>query len=253
MYPNHEKITDLIHKLRQLLFPEHFGNGAGTTFADIRDLLKWQTKIALSYRKPPVEGDIEEAAEKILDAFFEKLPALKEALLKDAQAGLDGDPAANSVDEIILAYPGFFAIFVYRFAHELNSANVPLIPRMMSEYAHTKTGIDIHPGAAIGERFFIDHGTGVVIGETSNVGNNVKLYQGVTIGALSTKNAKDLFGKKRHPTIEDDVVIYACAAVLGGNTVIGKGSTIGGNSFITESVAPNSKISGGGMKNSSLR
>ena len=164
-------------------------------------------------------------------------------LLKDVQAGFDGDPAAKSRQEIISSYPGVFAIFVYRMAHELYLKNVPFIPRVMTEYAHSRTGIDINPGADIGEYFFIDHGTGVVIGETTKIGNNVKLYQGVTLGALSTRKGQLLAEVKRHPTIENNVTIYSGATILGGETVIGANSIIGGNTFITESVPPYTKVS----------
>ena len=241
LYPNQTTITDLIYQIRQRLFPEHFGEGDSS--GEVHKVMKEQIKVSLLYRKKQMPKNIDEESDKITEIFFQKLPVIKNSLRQDAEAGLQGDPAAYSIDEIILVYPGFFAILAYRLAHELSILNVPLIPRMMCEYAHSKTGIDINPSAEIGNRFFIDHGTGVVIGETASIGNNVKIYQGVTIGALSTKNVENLVGKKRHPTIEDDVVIYAGAAILGGNTVIGKGSTIGGNAFITESVSPKSKIS----------
>ena len=162
------------------------------------------------------------------------------------QAFFDGDPAAFYKDEIIFSYPGLYAIFVNRVAHELYELGVPLIPRIMTEHAHSKTGIDINPGAKIGKYFFIDHGTGIVVGETTVIGDNVKIYQGVTIGALSTRGGQKLSGKKRHPTICDNVTIYANASILGGNTVIGENTVIGGNSFITSSVEPDSKVS---MKN----
>jgi serine O-acetyltransferase len=170
----------------------------------------------------------------IASDFFEKIPEINRKLWADAEAIYKGDPAAESVDEVILAYPGFFAITIYRFAHELYELNVPILPRIMTEYAHQVAGIDIHPGAKIGESFCIDHGTGIVIGETTNIGNNVKIYQGVTLGALSVE--KKLANSKRHPTIEDDVVIYSQAVILGGNTVIGHNSVIGGNAWITSSV-----------------
>ena len=242
MYPSQASITRLVYQLRQIIFPKHFGKVH--SFIQVREMLKSQIEVSLLHGKQPIPENIGETSDKLLDMFFQKLPVIKSILQHDVEASLDGDPAAYSIDEIILAYPGFFAIFVCRMAHELSCMEVPLIPRMMCEYAHSKTGIDIHPNAEIGNRFFIDHGTGVIIGETASIGNRVKIYQGVTIGALSTKNAKQLSGKKRHPTIEDDVVIYAGAAILGGNTVIGKGSTIGGNAFITESIPPNSKIGG---------
>lgn len=172
--------------------------------------------------------------------FTLSLPSVFSMLLKDAEAIYMGDPAAESREEVILAYPGFFAITVYRIAHEFYKLQVPILPRILSEYAHTKTGIDIHPGAKIGESFCIDHGTGIVIGETTEIGKNVKVYQGVTLGALSVE--KNLAQKKRHPTIEDDVVIYAQAVILGGKTVIGKNSIIGGNVWLTESVPSGSVV-----------
>ncbi len=161
--------------------------------------------------------------------------------MKDVQAGYDGDPAAQSKEEVIFSYPGLFAIFVYRIAHELYIRQVPFIPRIMTEYAHAKTGIDINSGAQIGESFFIDHGTGIVIGETTIIGDHVKLYQGVTLGGLSTRGGQKLSGKKRHPTIENNVTVYAGATILGGETVIGENSVVGGNTFITGSIPANSK------------
>ena len=171
---------------------------------------------------------------KIATSFFQDLVGIHEDLLEDLQAVLEFDPAAKSKDEVLLAYPGFFAVVVYRIANNLWNKKVPVLPRVLSEYAHSKTGIDIHPGATIGKRFFIDHGTGIVIGETAIIGNDVKIYQGVTLGALSV--SKDKAEEKRHPTIEDNVIIYANATILGGKTVIGKGSVIGGNVWITESI-----------------
>lgn len=179
----------------------------------------------------------------ICDEFINELPKLQEILLKDVTANFEGDPAATSRSEIILSYPGFYAIFVYRIAHELYKRNVPFVPRMMTEYAHGKTGIDINPGAEIGEYFFIDHGTGIVIGETTKIGKGVKIYQGVTLGALSPRKGQTLSGVKRHPTVEDNVTIYANTTILGGETVIGENSVIGGNSFITRSVEKNSYVS----------
>ena len=173
---------------------------------------------------------------------FRSLPEIQKTIFKDVEAGFNGDPAANSRGEIIVSYPGLFAIFVYRIAHILYTLDIPMIPRMMTEYAHGKTGIDINPGATIGEYFFIDHGTGVVIGETTTIGKNVKIYQGVTLGALSTRKGQALSGVKRHPTIEDDVTIYSGSSILGGETVVGKGAIIGGNAFITSSIAPNTKV-----------
>ena len=180
------------------------------------------------------------AAAFVVDEFFEELSKIRIILAKDLEAAVRGDPAAMSADEVILSYPGFQAIAVHRIAHFFWTRQVPIIPRMMSELVHQRTGIDIHPGAEIGESFFIDHGTGVVIGETTVIGKNVKLYQGVTLGALSVK--KEESGKKRHPTIEDDVTIYANATILGGETVVGKGSVIGGSVWITNSVEAGSKV-----------
>ena len=174
------------------------------------------------------------------DAFFHNLPALHEKLLADAEATMAFDPAATSLQEVIITYPGFYAITIYRIAHELVKLGVPLLPRMLTEYAHGKTGIDIHPAAQIGDSFFIDHGTGLVIGATSILGNNVKLYQGVTLGALQVD--KSLANTKRHPTIEDDVIIYANATILGGDTVVGHHSILGGNVWITRSVPPYSRV-----------
>ena len=176
----------------------------------------------------------------IAHAFSETLPDIHRALLLDAEAINLGDPAAESLDEVILAYPGFTAIAIHRLAHQLYRQRVPIFPRLLSEYAHQVTGIDIHPGATIGTSFAIDHGTGIVIGESTMIGNNVKLYQGVTLGALSV--AKNLAKQKRHPTIEDNVVIYAQAVILGGDTVIGNNSVIGGNAWLTHSVAPYSVV-----------
>ena len=179
---------------------------------------------------------------EVCGRFFERLPEIWKIVDTDLDAALNGDPAAGSREEVLLAYPGFMAVMVYRLAHELYLLGVPILPRLMTEYAHTKTGIDIHPGACIGKSFFIDHGTGVVIGETAKLGEHVKLYQGVTIGALSTVGGRKLAGVKRHPTIEDNVTIYAGATVLGGDTVIGKNSVIGGNTFIVNSVPESVKV-----------
>lgn len=182
----------------------------------------------------------EEAAKSNAAAFFEALPALYQLLLKDAEAVLQSDPAAQSIEEVLAAYPGFFATAVYRFSHQLWQQEVSILPRFFAEYAHSKTGIDIHPAARIGESFAIDHGTGIVIGETALIGNRVKIYQGVTLGALSV--SKEYASTKRHPTIEDEVVIYSGATILGGNTVIGKGSIIGGNVWLTYSVPADSVV-----------
>jgi serine O-acetyltransferase len=179
-------------------------------------------------------------SEQIVLALIDEIPEFRRLSASDAKAALEGDPAARSVEEVILSYPGLEALLVHRIAYFLFTKGVPIIPRIMSEYVHGKTGIDIHPGATIGEECFIDHGTGVVIGETAIIGRRVKIYQGVTLGALSVR--KSMADKKRHPTIEDEVTIYAGSTILGGETVIGKGSTIGGNSWIVESVAPGTKV-----------
>lgn len=175
-------------------------------------------------------------AEEIIEKFFRALPAIYNQLIIDAEFFMQSDPAAESIEEVIIAYPGFYAITVYRLAHELSKLNVPIVPRVISEYAHNKTGIDIHPGATIGNPFFIDHGTGVVIGQTTIIGDRVRIYQGVTLGALAVR--KEQQGAKRHPTIEDDVIIYAGGCILGGDTTVGHDSIIGGNVWLTSSVAP---------------
>lgn len=179
-------------------------------------------------------------AKSLVQDLFDALPGIRSVLMEDVAAAFDGDPAAKSTEEVILAYPGLEALTVHRFAHFLWTRRVLLIPRMMSEYVHSKTGIDIHPGATIGERFFIDHGTGVVIGETAVIGRNVKIYQGVTLGALSVRKCEG--DHKRHPTIEDGVTIYSGATILGGNTVVGAGSIVGGNVWLTESLPPGSRV-----------
>ncbi|MDK2978232.1 MAG: serine O-acetyltransferase [Bacteroidales bacterium] len=197
-------------------------------------------KLSLKELLLPVQPVLKKEAEEIADEYFEKIPFIYEQLLLDAKSIEEFDPAVYSLEEIILAYPGFQAIMTYRLAHPLYALSVPILPRLMSEYAHTNTGIDIHPGAKIGKSFFIDHGTGVVIGETSDIGNNVKIYQGVTIGALNVK--KNEAKTKRHPTIEDNVIIYSGSTILGGKTVIGHNSVIGGNVWLTKSVDPYSVV-----------
>jgi serine O-acetyltransferase len=182
----------------------------------------------------PLKDKLSDTFDVIVNSFFEQLPAVYNKLILDANAFVASDPAAESLEEVVVAYPGFYAISVYRIAHELYKLKVPILPRLITEYAHTKTGIDIHPGAQIGHSFFIDHGTGVVIGQTTVAGNNVKLYQGVTLGALAVH--KESQGAKRHPTIEDNVIIYAGSCILGGDTTIGHDSVIGGNVWLTESV-----------------
>ena len=202
--------------------------------------LKKQIELALSFKSKTKDSD---KAKEITDKFVEELPNVHKLLIKDVHANFEGDPAAQSKEEIIFSYPGFYAIFVYRIANVLYKFGVPFVPRIMTEYAHGKTGIDINPGATIGEYFFIDHGTGIVIGETTVIGNHVKIYQGVTLGALSPRKGQSLAGVKRHPTVCDNVTIYSGATILGGDTVIGEGAVIGGNSFVTESIAPGCRVS----------
>lgn len=235
--PDRRMVKQIIQDVRTLVLPEYFlcGDCIGETYTALLYTtyhnLKQQIKAAYVYSNQSAD-----MATEICDTFFAKLPELQRLLRLDVIAGFEGDPAAKSYGEVALTYPGFFAISTYRMAHELYVAGVPYLPRMMTEFAHTKTGIDINPGATIGESFFIDHGTGIVIGETTTIGNNVKVYQGVTLGALSTRGGQRLANKKRHPTVEDNVTIYAGATILGGETVLGKNSTIGGCTFITESV-----------------
>lgn len=251
--PDEKTIENIIHKTRRLVFPGYFGDESLAEITsgvfedglliDIYSSLKKQIKLALIYRcKCEKDCDAENLAAESAKEFVKALPEIQKTIFKDVEAGFNGDPAANSRGEIIVSYPGLFAIFVYRIAHILYTLDIPMIPRMMTEYAHGKTGIDINPGATIGEYFFIDHGTGVVIGETTTIGKNVKIYQGVTLGALSTRKGQALSGVKRHPTIEDDVTIYSGSSILGGETVVGKGAIIGGNAFITSSIAPNTKV-----------
>jgi serine O-acetyltransferase len=180
--------------------------------------------------------------EGVMVRFLERVPGIRSLLSEDVEAAFEGDPAAKSFAEIVVSYPSIRAITIYRIAHELHVLGLPILPRMMTEYAHDRTGIDIHPGAIIGRRFFIDHGTGVVIGETTEIGDNVRLYQGVTLGAKSPRSGEMLRGKKRHPTIENDVTIYAGATILGGETTIGEGTVIGGNVWLIETVSPHSKV-----------
>jgi serine O-acetyltransferase len=259
--PDRDRIVTIIKAIKRLMFPGYFGQGefdkassryfAGEMLSSIIEELKTQVLVALRYGSD-VEKECEELAkeaEGICLDFAKKIPEIQKVLLTDIQAAYDGDPASGSKEAIIFSYPGFNAIFVYRIAHELYLKGIPFIPRMMTEYAHSRTGIDINPGAVIGEYFFIDHGTGVVIGETTEIGKNVKIYQGVTLGALSTRKGQLLAGKKRHPTIKDNVTIYSNASILGGETVIGENCTIGGNAFITEPVPANTQVS---MKNPEL-
>jgi serine O-acetyltransferase len=231
------RVTAWIRSLLDTLFPQTAEHTYATA-GEVRDALDRSAAELRSILRP-VEDELDDPAD-IARRFFQSLPEIHRQLMIDA-AGIErGDPAAESVDEVILAYPGFLAIAVHRIAHRLHDLEVPLVPRMLSEWAHERTGIDIHPGARVGHPFVIDHGTGIVIGETAEIGNNVKLYQGVTLGALSV--TKNLASTKRHPTLESDVVVYANATILGGETVIGRGSVIGGNVWITSSVPPDSIV-----------
>jgi serine O-acetyltransferase len=221
-----------------LMFPHFAGDVHGDEFDIEREYRAVEGSLALLIE--PFGEETAVACARAAERFLEALPRLRDALLLDAQAMDAGDPAAESLDEVILAYPGFYAVAVYRMAHELQRAGVRVLPRLFTEHAHGRTGIDIHPAARIGERFCIDHGTGIVIGATTDIGADVKLYQGVTLGALSV--SKNLAGAKRHPTLEDEVIVYSNATILGGSTVIGRGSVIGGNVWLTESVPPNALV-----------
>jgi serine O-acetyltransferase len=255
--PNRNQVKEVIKDLRCVMFAGYMEQ-EDCLQSNLDDYVAYKCSSAIHKLKKLIVTALEcaehgssareevmERAEEISCRFASRLPALQELLLKDVQAGYDGDPAAKSKEEIIFCYPGFFAIFVYRIAHELYVSHVPSIPRMMTEYAHSGTGIDINPGATIGEYFFIDHGTGVVIGETTEIGNNVKLYQGVTLGALSTRKGQLLSNVKRHPTIGNNVTVYSNASILGGETVVGDNTTIGGGAFITSSVPANARINVG--------
>ena len=251
--PDRNEVIDIVNNLFFIMYPGYFKditykfynpkNGIALMLEDIFYRLNKQVALAIDFKGTMTEEKRKEESFRICSSFVEKIPQIREYLETDLLATYDGDPAASSFEEIIIAYPGLIAITIYRMAHELYLLNVPVIPRLMTEFAHSRTGIDIHPGATIGKNFFIDHGTGIVVGETSIIGENVKIYQGVTIGALSTRGGQKLSGKKRHPTIEDNVVIYAGASILGGETVIGRNSVIGGNTFITSSVPADTRVS----------
>ncbi|MDR1901666.1 MAG: serine acetyltransferase [Treponema sp.] len=260
---NRSRIIDILELLRNLIFPGYFGkknisSGAVEYYAgDLLEevLFSLSKEIRRSLEISESFGGLsakilEDKAGEITFLFLSKLPDIRECLATDVSAAFDGDPAASSRDEIISSYPGIYAIMVYRLAHILYELDVPLIPRIMTEHAHSVTGIDIHPGAVIGHHFFIDHGTGIVIGETTIIGNHVKIYQGVTLGALSTRGGQNLKRVKRHPTIEDHVTIYSGASILGGVTVIGEGVVIGSNAFVTKSVPEKTKVS---IKNPELQ
>jgi serine O-acetyltransferase len=255
--PSYREVVEILADLREIFYPGygrrqnlHMGNvgyHVGDLIDSLHDRLTQQITRALRHdcKARELERDFEAEAQVIAVRLLDCLPELRRVLADDVQAAFDGDPAAKNLDEILFCYPGVAAITVFRIAHELLHLGVPLISRMMTEYAHGKTGIDIHPGATIGRRFFIDHGTGVVIGETSHIGDDVKIYQGVTLGALSFPRDDDgqiVRGQKRHPTIEDGVVIYANATILGGKTVIGHHSVIGSSAWITRSLAPHTVV-----------
>ncbi len=256
--PSRNEILEIVQLLLQLFYPGYFGRQdltdenlryhVGNLLSEIRVRLARQVETCLCFaaetdgRPAPPCGD---EARRVTAALLERLPGIRQALLLDVQAAYDGDPAATSLDEVILAYPGMLAVTVHRVAHELYRLGVPLMPRIMSEWAHSRSGADIHPGAGIGERFFMDHATGVVVGETTAIGANVKLYQGVTLGALSIprdERGRVIRDTKRHPTVEDDVTVYANATVLGGKTVVGEGSVVGGSVFLTQSIPAGTSV-----------
>ena len=247
--PDKNEIISILDDLQGLFFPAYFASldssvsaqdFAEQRISSVSFRIRKQIELALKVKS---KENPQENAKKITEDFISKLPTVHALLLKDVMATFEGDPAADSMEQIIFSYPGLYAIFVYRVAHLLYESGVPFVPRIMTEHAHSMTGIDINPGAKIGEYFFIDHGTGIVIGETTVIGNHVKIYQGVTLGALSPRKGQSLAGVKRHPTVCDNVTIYSGASILGGETVIGEGAVIGGNSFITESIASGAKVS----------
>ncbi len=256
--PSRDAVIETLDGLREVLYPGYFGRRnftpqniafhIGDRIYQLNRVLAEQIYLSILHecRRTQTEcGHCEDLAADTALEFLRRIPGIRSLLAADVQAAFDGDPAARSFDEIIFSYPGLEAITVHRIAHELWVLNVPLLPRIMSEIAHAATGIDIHPGARVGRSFFIDHGTGVVIGETTEIGERVKIYQGVTLGALSfPKDEKGqlIRGRKRHPTIEDDVTLYSGATILGGDTVIGRGSTIGGNVWLTHSVPSHSVV-----------
>jgi serine O-acetyltransferase len=262
-YPVKSVILDIIKKLQHVLFPGYFEDSQFRSSAmkyllcslleeistELTEQVSFALRCGLQYKESAQE-EIERKAADISLKFISKLPAVKEYLETDIEAAYEGDPAAFSKSEIIISYPGIYAGMIYRLAHELHLLSVPLIPRIMTEHAHSVTGIDIHPGAIIGKYFFMDHGTGIVIGETVIIGDHVKIYQGVTLGALSTSGGQTLKNVKRHPTICDCVTIYSGASILGGETVIGEKVTIGGNAFVIRSVPEKTRVS---VKNPELQ
>jgi len=256
-FPKRHLILAVLKKLQYVIFPGFFDQKelrsdnirfyTGQLLEEIRETLVGQVTKTLrlfteEFCDAPDDA-VQKRGEEIVDAFLAAIPKIREYLASDIEAAYEGDPAAFSRDEVISSYPGIYATMVNRIAHELYALGVPLIPRIMTEHAHSVTGIDIHPGAKLGRYFFIDHGTGIVIGETAEIGEHAKIYQGVTLGALSTRGGQRLAGVKRHPTIEDNVTIYANACVLGGETVVGADSVIAGSAFVTSSVPPHSRVS----------
>ena len=265
--PDQRAVREILKKLLRILYPGYYRDNVFKSYNLDSNLTVWiedviynlnkQIGIVLRYQKEGENPDayvcqplVEKEAAEITMKFMSQIPKIREYLDTDLEATLEGDPAALNKDEIVLSYPGLLAITVNRIAHELFLLDVPLIPRMMTEYAHSRTGIDIHPGATIGKYFFIDHGTGIVVGSTTTIGEHVKVYQGVTLGALSTSGGQKLRGHKRHPTIEDHVTIYSGASILGGETVIGANSVIGSNAFITSSIPAGTRVT---IKNQELQ
>lgn len=254
--PDKKAIIDIVEKLLKILYPGYYNdkvykiyslkNNMSATIEDVIFHLKKQVMVVLKYcgtYPACTDRELEEKSQSITFDFMEKIPQIRAYLDTDIQAAYEGDPAAGSKNEVILSYPGLYAISVYRIAHELVLLGVPMIPRIMTEHAHSVTGIDIHPGATIGKYFFMDHGTGIVIGETTVIGEHVKVYQGVTLGGLSTKGGQKLKGVKRHPTIGDYVTIYSGSSILGGDTVIEENVVVGGNAFITKSISKDTRVS----------
>jgi serine O-acetyltransferase len=259
--PSREAIVEILESVLDLMYPGYFGRqdlNAGNLTQHVEQMaaalvpkLEREMEHCLCYGReretvPPEFGECAPRAHELAEIFLRRLPQIRGLLIRDVQAAFDGDPAALNLDEIILAYPGVLAVSVYRIAHALYDLGVPMMARIMTEWAHSKTGCDIHPGASIGAAFFIDHATGVVIGETTHIGDGVKIYQGVTLGALSLPrdaNGHIIRGKKRHPTVENGSTLYANATVLGGQTVVGADSVIGGSVFLTRSVPPRSRVS----------
>lgn len=261
--PNKEVIVRLMDELQKIVFLGYYKNKEYKIYTvrnhltmlveDVMFNLKKQIITVLKYNDEYADTPLEQIgqkAEEITLEFLSRIPKIREYMETDLQAAYDGDPAAFNKDEIVFSYPGFYATLINRLAHELHLLGVPLIPRIMTEHAHSLTGIDIHPGATIGKYFFIDHGTGIVIGETTIIGDNVKIYQGVTLGALSTRGGQKLKSKKRHPTIENNVTIYSGSSILGGETVIGENAVIGSNTFITSSIKAGTRVT---IKNQELQ